>query len=184
MEIKPIKKLKLAQIASWGHNGYVSNQIYEVESTFEEGKISFALQLKDLKTPHKKTWKLTADDFEDYNEVLEENYSFGAFLNNVMLGFIICEEMDWNNSLFIENILVAESQRGKGIGTQLLQHVLQLAKKKKIRMVELETQNTNVPAITFYHKQGFKMSGVNLKHYDPKDDGKEIAVFMACDIGA
>lgn len=182
MEIKPIKKLKLAQITSWGHNGYVSSQSYEVKSTFEAGKISFDLQLRELKTPYKKTWKLTADDFEDYNEVMEENYSFGAFLNNVLLGFIICEEMDWNNSLYIENILVAESQRGKGIGTQLLQQVLQLAKKKKIRIVELETQNTNVPAIEFYQKQGFKMSGVNLKHFDPKDAGNEIAVFMACEI--
>jgi len=47
------------------------------------------------------------------------------------------------------------------------------------RVLVLETQNTNVPAIRFYRKAGFEVEGIDLSYYSNTDitDG-EIAIFM------
>ena len=48
-----------------------------------------------------------------------------------------------------------------------------------LRTIVCETQNTNVPAIQFYRKLGFRMEGIDISYYTNNDlpDG-EIAVFM------
>ncbi|WP_228372450.1 GNAT family N-acetyltransferase [Chryseobacterium daeguense] len=86
---------------------------------------------------------------------------------------------EWNNSLFIENILVNENFRGQNIGKLLIKNVNRKARKLQCRIVELETQNTNYPAIQFYLKAGFKITGINTKLYN---DSTETALFMSFDV--
>src|SRR5207302_341896 len=79
--------------------------------------------------------------------------------------------------LWIENIQVSEKFRGKSIGSLLINKLIEYAKHKKYRHIELETQNTNVPAIHFYIKQGFGITGFNLTLYN-YEDNKEVAIYM------
>jgi ribosomal protein S18 acetylase RimI-like enzyme len=42
-----------------------------------------------------------------------------------------------------------------------------------------ETQNTNVPAITFYRRVGYEIDGVDLSYYTNRDmTDFEVAIFM------
>ena len=110
---------------------------------------------------------------------MKQGNSFGVY-GNELLGFAICEEQEWNNSFYISNIIVSQNERQKGIGKLLIQKIIEQAKNKKIRLISLETQNTNVPAIKFYHKLGFKITGLMSNLYD--DENIEKAIYMSYEI--
>jgi ribosomal protein S18 acetylase RimI-like enzyme len=54
------------------------------------------------------------------------------------------------------------------------------AKAAGLRIIVCETQSTNVPAIRFYRRVGFKMEGIDLSYYSNEDMApeREVAVFM------
>ncbi len=54
--------------------------------------------------------------------------------------------------LFLEDIIVTESERGKGIGKLLFDEVGKTAKKQNVRRMEWQVLEWNEPAIHFYRK--------------------------------
>jgi GNAT superfamily N-acetyltransferase len=54
--------------------------------------------------------------------------------------------------LFLEDIIVTESQRGKGLGKLLFDKVVQVSKEQKVRRMEWQVLDWNTPAIEFYKK--------------------------------
>lgn len=78
----------------------------------------------------------------------------------------------------ILNISVPKHLQGKGIGKQLLQHMLFQAKQQKVEMALLEVRESNQQAINLYENQGFNEIGVR-KGYYPAAKGKEDAIMFA-----
>lgn len=54
--------------------------------------------------------------------------------------------------VFLEDIIVTESQRGKGTGAKLFEEVIQIAKEMKVRRMEWQVLEWNEPALNFYRK--------------------------------
>jgi GNAT superfamily N-acetyltransferase len=54
--------------------------------------------------------------------------------------------------LFLEDIIVTESQRGKGMGKLLFDKVVEVSKEMKVRRMEWQVLDWNTPAIEFYKK--------------------------------
>jgi GNAT superfamily N-acetyltransferase len=67
--------------------------------------------------------------------------------------------------LFLEDIIVTESQRGKGLGKLLFDEVVRVAKDQKVRRMEWQVLDWNTPAIEFYKKYNSTLDGewVNCK---------------------
>ncbi|KYH05583.1 streptothricin acetyltransferase [Chryseobacterium cucumeris] len=177
MEIKKLQKLTSNQSLDWGHNGYTTDVRYVVSSIEFGGSFEFILKEKSL--PYHKIWETTSEDLEELNTIIEQGNSFGAFVNEELAGWIICEQRTWNNSFYIENILVNEKYRRQGIGIKLIKSAIKEARKLNSRVIELETQNTNYPAIQFYRRMGFNITGLNTRLYE---NPEEIALFMTLDI--
>ncbi|ROH90413.1 MULTISPECIES: GNAT family N-acetyltransferase [Chryseobacterium] len=177
MEIKKLQKLTSNQSLDWGHNGYTTDLRYVVSSIEFGGSFEFILKEKSL--PYHKIWETTSEDLEELNTIIEQGNSFGAFVNEELAGWIICEQRTWNNSFYIENILVNEKYRRQGIGIKLIKSAIKEARKLNSRVIELETQNTNYPAIQFYRRMGFNITGLNTRLYE---NPEEIALFMTLDI--
>lgn len=165
-----------------GHYGYVSNGIYKVKKFSDSESISFNFKSEKTDVPYVKTWKLTDENINHFRKIIAEGFSFGAYDDNELAGFILCEERKWNNTLYIENLIVSESHRRKGTGKLLIKKVIEISLQKNFRHIELETQNTNVPAIEFYKKQGFVITGMNMTLYDPLENKDEVALFMVYDL--
>lgn len=177
MEIKKLQKLTSNQSLDLGHNGYTTDVRYVVSSIEFGGSFEFILKEKSL--PYHKIWETTSEDLEELNTIIEQGNSFGAFVNEELAGWIICEQRTWNNSFYIENILVNEKYRRQGIGIKLIKSAIKEARKLNSRVIELETQNTNYPAIQFYRRMGFNITGLNTRLYE---NPEEIALFMTLDI--
>lgn len=54
--------------------------------------------------------------------------------------------------MYLEDILVTENARGKGIGTQLMDSLIQEAKEKKLNGIVWQVLDWNEKAIQFYQK--------------------------------
>jgi GNAT superfamily N-acetyltransferase len=56
--------------------------------------------------------------------------------------------------LYLEDFVVRENQRGKGIGAKLFEAILNLAKENGYRRMEWLVLDWNEPALNFYRKYG------------------------------
>ena len=78
----------------------------------------------------------------------------------------------------IMNIVVKKSKRKLGIGSALLQKIIEFSKEQKATSITLEVNYKNEPAIALYQKFGFKQVGLRKKYYHNTDD----AVLMTLSI--
>ncbi|MEN8803398.1 MAG: GNAT family N-acetyltransferase, partial [Thiogranum sp.] len=66
----------------------------------------------------------------------------------------------------------------RGIGSKLMKHFLQLARRHDADIVMLEVRPSNVSAVSLYEKMGFNEIGVRRNYY-PADEGREDALLLA-----
>lgn len=116
------------------------------------------------------------DDFDDFwtYDVLQEELNnpnseyFVAKLENNILGFAgIWKAVD---DVHITDIVVKKSNRQTGIGSKLLEKLIQTAKSQNFNSITLEVNEHNQPAVNLYLKYGFKNVGFRKKYYNNKDN--------------
>lgn len=184
MEIKPLTSLN---IDTWHRivSGYASHQKYAMTYSESEIETIFRLQLVSLESPyHKQFDSLNETGFSEHLKTIEAGFSFGAYENDALVGIALSLPQQWNNTLWLQEFHIAKSHQGKGIGGKLMQVVIEKAQSDNFRLIYLETQNMNVPAIRFYRKMGFAIESVDLSLYrnDDYPEG-EIALFMKYKLG-
>lgn len=178
IDIRKLNGMTFEEYKSLGHDGYVTDTVYQIITNDNNGETSFTLKYIELKEPFVKTYPVNTDSILNYNELISEGLSLGAYDNNTLAGVLIACKREWNNSIWIEFIEVAEEYRNKKIGTHLLTKLCNNLKDSGFRIIELETQNTNMPAINFYRKNGFEITGLNLTLYNNPDNKFESAIYM------
>jgi GNAT superfamily N-acetyltransferase len=72
------------------------------------------------------------------------------------------------------DIRVAPDCRGKGIGGRLVEASIEWAKRRRCRLLKVETQNVNVPACRLYAKHGFTLGVINRYAYPQLPDEVEL----------
>lgn len=87
---------------------------------------------------------------------------FVAELDGVIVGLALYyfKYSTWKGKcLFLEDIIVTESQRGKGFGKLLFDKVVQVSKAEKVRRMEWQVLDWNTPAIEFYKSYAAGLDG-------------------------
>ena len=67
--------------------------------------------------------------------------------------------------LFIEDLIVKEQKRNKGIGKALLENAINFAKENNCDIIELTSYNNEIEAHKFYEKNGFINHSIKFKKY-------------------
>ncbi len=71
----------------------------------------------------------------------------------------------------INNVVVAEAWRGRGIGKQMLSKLMELGREIGIENYTLEVRVSNTPAINLYESLGFASAGIRPNFYErPRED--------------
>lgn len=121
--------------------------------------IPFALNLvKELavyeKAPNEV--EVTIEEMTEWGFGTDKQFDFFVALeNDVIVGLALYyyKYSTWKGKcLFLEDIIVTESQRGKGLGKLLFDKVVQVSKEQKVRRMEWQVLDWNTPAIEFYKK--------------------------------
>lgn len=79
----------------------------------------------------------------------------------------------------VTNIAVDEEYRGKGIGSKILEGLIQICRERNMTAMTLEVRKSNVVAQSLYRKYGFKEYGIRKGYYQ---DNNEDAIIMWKDI--
>lgn len=80
---------------------------------------------------------------------------FVAELNGQIVGIALyyMKYSTWKGRcIYLDDIVVTQSLRGKGIGKLLFDEVIKVAKSQNVRRLEWQVLNWNDPAIRFYQK--------------------------------
>ncbi|MES2515535.1 MAG: GNAT family N-acetyltransferase [Bacteroidota bacterium] len=137
-----------------------------------EADISQALQLvKELAVYEKAPdeVEVTPEEMLSWGFGTHKQFDFFvAVEKDIMVGLALYyyKYSTWKGKcLFLEDIIVTESQRGKGLGKLLFDKVVQVAKEQKVRRMEWQVLDWNTPAIEFYKKYDATLDGewVNCK---------------------
>jgi ribosomal protein S18 acetylase RimI-like enzyme len=103
----------------------------------------------------------------------------GVERDGAVLGLVTFTESHWNDTIWLMDIRVREEARGEGAGSALMAEMQERARLSGVRGIWLETQINNVPALRFYRKHGFRISGFNDHLYANDDlERQDIALYM------
>lgn len=64
--------------------------------------------------------------------------------------------------LYMDDLYIREQYRGKGLGTLLINKVIEFAKESKCNKMRWQVSNWNHPAITFYENLGAKVNRIEM----------------------
>lgn len=113
--------------------------------------------------------EVTVEEMTEWGFGKDKQFDFFVALeNNVIIGIALYyfKYSTWKGKcLFLEDIIVTENRRGKGIGKLLFDQVVTVAKETKVRRMEWQVLDWNTTAIEFYKKYGAHLDGewVNCK---------------------
>ena len=113
-----------------------------------------AERLDEVKAIYREAgWLAYLNDDEKLDRAFRNSlYLLGAFAEDDLIGFIRCVG-DGEHVVLIQDLIVSEAYRQRGIGTELMNRVLE--KYSCVRMISLYTDAQDKRANSFYRKLGF-----------------------------
>lgn len=179
LTLRPLTSFEPGTLRALGGK-YTSSARYVVTKSESPERTLISIELATLPAPYAKQWDDSdAEEAARYQEYACQGYSLGAYEGDTLVAIALNEARWWNRTLWVWEFHVAPTCQRQGIGRTLMEAVFQMARQAGFRVVALETQSTNVPAISFYRAVGFELEGIDLSYYTNADipDG-EVAFFM------
>jgi len=100
-----------------------------------------------------------------------------------LVGAVDVQQQAWRKAGWVWNIAVDRAYRGRGLGREMLERVLEWGRRQGLRAIILEAQTNNWHACRFYQRFGFQLSGLDDHYYTNRDvANKEVALFWAYEL--
>lgn len=180
-DILPLRPFTQAEI--WPLvNGYETDEIYAVEKLESDTHTRFDIRLVKVGSPYQSNFyeDFASEECEYYQRLLATGYSFGAYLGERLIAVALAEALLDDSLLRVWEFHVHESFRRMGIGRALMARVVARAEQDHLKMIKLETQNTNVKAIRFYRSMGFPLEAIDCSEYFNSEgqEAEQVAFYM------
>ncbi|WP_164669852.1 GNAT family N-acetyltransferase [Virgibacillus doumboii] len=116
---------------------------------------------------------LLADPSEEMvMEYLTQGQCYVAKIDNKIVGVYVLFQRR-RDKIELKNIAVDESEQGKGIGKQLINHAIANARLLGYKYIEVGTGNSSIGQLALYQKCGFRITAV-IKDFFKKNYEEEI----------
>lgn len=156
IEIKPITKENAQDLN-------LKNESFSMPGMFipelKDGMWSYRTELFD--TPQAMTFP---DENYDFAEIGQKGIVFGAYENGVCVGVAIFQD-HWLKYMYLYDLKVSTTARGKGVGKALIRAGLEAARKRGYKGLYTQAQDNNLNACLFYLRTGFQIGGFDNRVY-------------------
>lgn len=130
-------------------------------------KISIKENIDTIVKMGKKIIPIEIQYWEEENYLMEIEgkweYSIGCFINNEIIGFMICTLK--NNDVHVNKMAIEDKYRGNNIGTNMINFLKKLCITNKISKITLYTNISNNLSKNFYEKNGFTVVSKDSEKY-------------------
>ena len=117
-----------------------------------------------------------AYSFDTLLDIMKDNYLlknndniFEISSEDDLIGYIIFHITEDFTDIY--KIFIRDNDKRKGYATDLLNKVIELAKRYNSKKIMIEVRSKNVSAINFYKKNGFEQISIRKDYYkNPTDD--------------
>ncbi len=168
--------------------------VYDADKEFYAKVFPDSVERKDLM----RLRRMRHEDLPLILQIEAKNYNFpwseAIFkdcMNSMHYSCWICEELDVivgysivsmaAGEAHIMNINVDPAVQGQGVGSKLLEHMIEVAR-KKAESIFLEVRPSNKAAIALYEKRGFNEIGIRKGYYPAEKGHREDAVMLALEL--
>lgn len=107
--------------------------------------------------------EVTIEEMTEWGFGADKQFDFYIVeIDNTIVGIALYyfKYSTWKGKcLFLEDIIVTENHRQKGIGKLLFNKVVEVAKQTKVRRMEWQVLEWNAPAIKFYESYNATLDG-------------------------
>ena len=103
----------------------------------------------------------------------------GVWVDAELIGYTVA--MPALEEIHLLNLAVARRWQGRGIGSRVLQQVIDDARNTPCEVIYLEVRPTNIAALALYERFGFRQLGLRRDYY-PAVVGREDALFLGRNI--
>ena len=139
--------------------------------------------------------KMTLSDLDEITDTFEKDFpcswkvsTLKSELNNLSSQYILIRSASeiigfagvWLSvdDAHITNIVVKNSYRNKGIGSLLLEKLIEITKENCKVSLTLEVNTKNIYAQKLYNKYNFKNLGIRKKYYNGTDDAFIFTLYL------
>lgn len=122
--------------------------------------------IKQLANNFSDTFKNEMDIVNDFESNIFSKYFIYLEKSNI-IGFI--NYYDLYDRFEIANIVVLKNKRNKKVGSNLMQHLINIGIEKEIKNITLEVRTDNQNAIMLYKKYGFEDVAIRKSYYNGID---------------
>ncbi|KAI8328805.1 acyl-CoA N-acyltransferase [Choanephora cucurbitarum] len=98
----------------------------------------------------------------EQNHILIATTTDGELVGTATMAYLRCLT---GTRVHIEDVVVDQAHRGKGIATQLLTEIIQRAKELKAKSIDLTSRPDKIAANQLYRKLGFVQRETNVYRY-------------------
>lgn len=112
-------------------------------------------------------WEETSEDRfpdEPYDAENDDAIFLGAYQEETCVGVAVLRK-DMFRYLYLDDLKVSASHRGRGVGGKLIEGCMEEARKLGLRGVYTIGQDNNLSACLFYLKRGFEIGGFDNRCY-------------------
>lgn len=164
-------------------SGFTTERVFRLHRHGEDAQVTWWLDEERLASPLRKMYD--SGRLEEWIGSYEESVDLtrlqfiAARVEGSTLGLATWYHLTWNNTIWLLDIRTREASRRAGVGSALMRCVQAIARERRVRGVAVETQTNNYPALRFYRKHGFVVTGFNDHLYTNEDtDEGEVALFL------
>lgn len=171
MIIRPATLADLNECLSLDHSG-VTDHVWQMKVRETESRVDVTFDTvrlpRKMRTEYPRNLEQLVEDWQRGEGFL------AAEVDGKLCGYIDLLAMPWQQTGWIASMAVDRDHRRQGIGTALMAHGRQWAKKQGLQVLLAEATTKNYPALCFFQKLRFQFCGFNDHYYVNQD----IALFF------
>jgi ribosomal protein S18 acetylase RimI-like enzyme len=172
IQIRPTVASDLARLMGLDHTT-TSDSVWQLELRRDAGQVT--AMFREVRLPRSIAVAYPRNPFALSDDWTKRSMICTALLNQDVVGYVSLLERGMDSTVSITDLVVNSANRRQGVGSALLASAQDWAASRSFRLIILEMQSKNLPAIRFSQKFGYEFCGYNDHYYLTQD----VALFFA-----
>ncbi len=165
--VRPAKEADFPAIARFDLT-YPADRYLHIQRSGSPPEHTFTLSWQEHDSPDAIYANCTEEWFRGAHSRID--LFLAAEVDDRVAGLLMIVLPNWTNAAEITDLAVDRPLRGRGAGTALVEAAAAWARERSKRALWVEPPANDAPAIDFYLRRGFRISGFNDRLYSNDDD--------------